>query len=118
MSLQHWGQVLGNPLYRSPLYNDDHLIRVEDNRFVAWHMGVEGQPLPRLDYRILASWQRGYGTYYDPYTHPHHNTSIMVEAGYQFNHGWAVRGAFGLDHGSILGNNHGVQLTIIKIGKL
>ena len=118
MSLQHWGQVIGNPLYRSPLYNDDATIRVEDNRFVAWHMGVEGQPLPRLDYRILASWQRGYGTYYDPYTHARHNTSILVEAGYRFNHGWAVRGAFGLDHGSILGNNHGVQLTIIRRGML
>lgn len=117
-SLQHWGQVIGNPLYRAPLYNDDHTISVKDNRFVAWHMGIEGSPLPRLDYRILASWQCGYGTYANPYTYPHHNTSILVEAGYQFNHGWAVRGAYGLDHGSILGNNHGVQLTIIKRGKL
>lgn len=116
MSLQHWGQVIGNPLYRSPLYNDDYRIRVEDNRFVAWHMGIAGAPLPHLDYRVLASWQRGYGTYDDPYTYPHHNTSLMVEAGWQFRHGWAVRGAFGLDHGSILGNNHGVQLTVIKKG--
>ena len=118
MSLQHWGQVIGNPLYRSPLYNDDYRIRVEDNRFVAWHMGIAGAPLPHLDYRVLASWQRGYGTYDDPYTYPHHNTSLMVEAGWQFRHGWAVRGAFGLDHGSILGNNHGAQLTVIKKGVL
>lgn len=34
---QHWGQVMGNPLYRSPLYNTDGLIQVEDNRFIAYH---------------------------------------------------------------------------------
>ena len=36
---QHWGQVMGNPLYRSPLYNDDGHIEVEHNRFKAWHLG-------------------------------------------------------------------------------
>lgn len=118
MSLQHWGQVIGNPLYRSPLYNDDHHIHVDDNRFVAWHLGIAGSPLSCIDYRVLVSWQRGYGTYYDPYTHPRHNTSVLVEAGYRFNHGWAVRAAYGLDHGSILGNNHGAQLTVIKQGVL
>ena len=109
---------MGNPLYRSPAYNDDHLLRVEDNRFVAWHMGAEGTPLPRLDYRVLMSWQRGYGTYDEPYTFPHHNTSLLVEAGYRFDGGWMVKAAFGLDSGSILGNNHGLQLTISKHGLL
>lgn len=118
MCVQHWGQVMGNPLYRSPAYNGDHSLSVEDNRFVAWHMGVEGTPLPRLDYRVLVSWQRGYGTYDKPYTYPHHNTSLLVEAGYKFKRGWGVHGAFGLDSGSLLGNNHGFQLTISKHGIL
>ena len=30
---QHWGQVMGNPLFLSPLYNDDHAIEVYNNRF-------------------------------------------------------------------------------------
>lgn len=115
---QHWGQVIGNPLYRSPIYNDNGIIRVEDNRFVAWHLGFEGQPMPRLDYRVLASWQRGYGRYRDPYTHPRHNGSFMVEGTYHFPHQWAVRGAWGMDFGSILGHNRGLQLTIIKTGML
>ena len=33
---QHWGQVMGNPLYRSPLYNSDGTICVKDNRFMAF----------------------------------------------------------------------------------
>lgn len=116
---QHWGQVMGNPLYRSPIYNDNGQIRVEDNRFVAWHLGLEGEPTDRLDYRVLASWQRGYGTYDNPYTpKPRHNGSFMVEAAYHFPHEWVVKGAYGMDFGSILGHNRGLQITIIKSGKL
>ncbi len=116
---QHWGQVMGNPLYRSPIYNDNGQIRVEDNRFVAWHLGLEGEPADRLDYRVLASWQRGYGTYDKPYTpKPRHNGSFMVEAAYHFPHEWVVKGSYGMDFGSILGHNKGLQITIIKSGKL
>ncbi len=118
MSVQHWGQVMGNPLFRSPIYNNDHRIHIQDNRFVAWHIGLEGRPVPRLDYRLMATWQQGLGTYNEPYSHPRHNRSVLAEAGYQFNDGWTVRGAFGLDSGSLLGNNHGVQITITKKGIL
>lgn len=118
MCVQHWGQVMGNPLYRSPAYNANHTLRVEDNRFVAWHMGVEGTPVPRLGYRLLVSWQRGYGTYNEPYTYPHHNTSVLAEAEYGFGKGWTVRWALGMDRGSLLGNNRGLQLTICKRGLL
>ena len=61
---QHWGQVMGNPLYRSPLYNDDRKIEVEHNRFKAWHLGFNGSPIDGLHYRVLATWQRSFGSYY------------------------------------------------------
>lgn len=117
-SWQHWGQVMGNPLYRSPLYNDDGTIAVTDNRFVAWHIGIEGQPADRLSYRVLGTWQRGYGTYDSPYTRARHNRSLMVEAAYSFGHGWGARAAWGMDAGSILGHNQGLQVTISKTGNL
>ena len=120
--LQHWGQVIGNPLYRSPLYNKNGMIAVEDNRFVAFHLGIEGQPSDRLSYRVLASWQEGLGTYADPYTKKHHNLSLMVEGCYAFEgkwgHGWTVKGAYGMDCGHILGHNYGFQLTLTKTGWL
>lgn len=113
---QHWGQVIGNPLYRSPIYNDNGQIMVKDNRFVAWHMGIDGQPAERLDYRVLASWQRGYGTYNDPYVKPRHNVSFMAEATYRLPRQWTVSCAYGMDFGGILGHNAGLQLTISKSG--
>jgi len=115
---QHWGQVIGNPLYRSPLYNDDSMIDVKNSRFMAFHLGVNGRPTDHLGYRVLATWQEGLGTYSKPYTHKRHNVSFLTEATWNIRRGWSVRGAYGMDFGSILGHNAGFQLTIIKSGKL
>lgn len=113
---QHWGQAIGNPLYRSPIYNEDGSIAFTDNRFMAFHLGFDGQPTPRLDYRVLATYQEGLGTYVTPYTKKHHNVSFLVEAGYQMPNGWQVRGGYGMDFGHILGSNAGFQLTVSKSG--
>ena len=116
---QHWGQVMGNPLYRSPLYNTDHQVAVENNRFWAWHLGLSGHPIAPLHYRVLATWQRGWGTYDLPFVNPEHNFSWMAEAEYKFAEhtalaGWNVKAAVGMDRGKILGNNFGGQITIAK----
>ncbi|MDD3388068.1 MAG: hypothetical protein PHU58_06335, partial [Prevotella sp.] len=113
---QHWGQAIGNPLYTSPIYNSDGRIIFKNNRFVAWHLGFDGQPSERLGYKVLATYQTGWGSYADPFTQKEHNVSFLVEANYQLPHNWNVRGAFGADFGRILGNNVGAQLTISKTG--
>ena len=107
---------MGNPLYRSPIYNTDGSIRVTDNRFVALHLGVSGTPVERLYYRLLATYQEGWGTYADPYTKKHHNMSLLVESQYRLPHGWNVSAAYGADFGKILGRNHGIQITVTKHG--
>ena len=122
MGWQHWGQVMGNPLYLSPIYNKDGQIQVNNNRFMAFHLGMNGTILPNLDYRVLASWQDGLGTYKNPYTERRYSTSIMAEATYQFTQkalrGWSVKGAYAMDFGKIRGDNTGFQLTITKTGIL
>lgn len=115
---QHWGQVIGNPLYRSPLYNADGSIRVADNRFVAWHMGLSGQPLAPLHYRLLATYQTGLGTYDRPFSSPQYDLSLMAEVSWLLKDGWQLKGALAMDKGRLLGDNYGVQLTIIKFGIL
>ena len=115
---QHWGQVMGNPLYRSPIYNEDGVFYVRNNRFVAWHLGLDGQPTSRLGYRLLATYQKGWGTYWEPFTKKHHNVSFLAECNYRFPHGWNVKGAYAMDFGSreMYGHNAGFQLTISKAG--
>ena len=116
---QHWGMVMGNPLYRSPLYNDDGTIVVSNNRFVAWHLGISGQPLPALSYRLLATWQKGFGTYDMPAIAPAISRYYLAEAEYRFPvssalRGWRVKAALGIDHGKWTGNNTGTQFTIAR----
>ena len=118
---QHWGQVMGNPLYRSPIYNDNNRVMVMNNRFVAWHLGVGGAPTPNLSYRVLATYQKSWGTYYFPFKDPHEDICVMGEALYDFGEetflkGWSIKGAVGFDHGKTYGNNVGLQLTIRKTG--
>lgn len=36
---QHWGQVMENPLFRSPIYNQNGKISVQDNRSIQTHAG-------------------------------------------------------------------------------
>ena len=118
-SWQHWGQVMGNPLYRSPIYNEDGRLMVMDNRFTAWHFAATGTPMTGLSYRLMCTWQRGLGTYRHPYPNPQNNFSLLAEAVYAFPQsstlqGMTVKGAFGIDRGSILGDNTGFQLTVAK----
>lgn len=119
---QHWGQVMGNPLYLSPIYNTDGTIYVTDNRFYAFHLGLSGSPTENLDYRVLATYQKGFGTYRDPYTKPKNDVSLLAEVTYRFSSkaldGFYVKGGIAADFGKIMGNNKGAQLTIGKIGLL
>ncbi len=113
---QHWGQVMGNPLYRSPLYNEDGHIEVEHNRFTAWHLGFCGAPIRRLNYRILASWQKSFGSYYYIPANPMENISCMAEADYMLANGWHVKGAVAADFGKLRGDNFGFQFSVVKQG--
>lgn len=117
---QHWGQVMGNPLYHSPLYNNDGMIEVKNNRFIAYHLGFDGEPYDRLAYRALLTYQKGWGRYVWPFTKAHHNVSTMLEGCYHFNKGWSLKAAYGMDFGSeeMLGHNAGFQLTVSKQGIL
>ncbi len=113
---QHWGQTLGNPLYVSPIYNDDHKLEFECNRFTAWHIGIAGQPTPELHYRLRATWQEGLGTYDMPYCNPRRNVSVGLEACYDAStliyKGFSIGAALGIDRGELLGNNTGGSITI------
>lgn len=116
---QHWGQVMGNPLYLSPIYNDNGVIEVCDNRFTAWHLGLSGDPAKGLHYRLLATMQKGYGTYDYMYPDPRRNFSLLLETSYRFPvasklNGWSVKAAVGMDRGKLLGDNMGLQLTVGK----
>lgn len=122
---QHWGQAIGNPLFTSPLYRGDGSLEFTDNRFTAHHFGIDGTPTPWINYRILYSRERSKGSCVLPLASPRSTHSLLAEVGFtpeRIGHlntrGWSVTAAFGMDHGRLLGNNTGFQLTIAKHGLL
>ncbi|MBQ0056496.1 MAG: hypothetical protein KBT20_02465 [Bacteroidales bacterium] len=110
---QHWGQVIGNPLYRSPLYNcADGYISSTDNRFTAWHFGAEGcLGFDALTYRVLYTWQKGFGTYRSPFVRPEVSNSYLAELSYRLADFTFVVGVAS-DFGKIYGDNTGAQFTL------
>ena len=120
---EHWGQAIGNPLFTSPLYNGDRSLAFTGNRFIAHHVGLSGDPLPELHYRLLYSHMRNWGTYGNPYPDVRRDDSFLVEASYGFAHvpalnGWRVGAAFAFDRDSQIGDNTGFQFTISRSGLL
>lgn len=113
---QHWGMAIGNPLITSPIYNEDGKIMFHNNRVKAWHIGLCGDPTPELHWRLFLTFTQNWGRYAIPFKDKLDQQYYMAEIGYKPNKlkGWSGKLAFGLDHGDLLGNSFGTQLTIHK----
>lgn len=106
----HFGMACGNPMLKSPAFNDDHYLRFVHTRVQAWHLGVEGCLFPdRLTYRILASTRRAWGTYMEPARDLERATNALVELTYHQPR-WSVGASWAMDHGKLYGNNMALGL--------
>lgn len=117
---QHWGMGIGNPLVLSPIYNKDGQIIFKGNRTKSHHLGISGSPTHEVDYRVLLTHTRNWGTYSDPFVDIKRNVSVLLEASYQPRKlkGWKITGSFAFDRGDLMGDNTGGMITIIKTGLL
>lgn len=114
----HWGMTIGNPLLLSPIYNADHRLSCRTNRVQAWHLGLQGNPLPQLDYRVLVSYSRNWGTYQRPLPDVLDNFNCLVEVSWHPERfkGWSAALGVATDSGRLLGDSFGVALRIGKSG--
>ena len=122
---QHWGQAIGNPLFTSPLYNSDGRITFTNNRYKAHHIGLAGDPIKELHYRLLYTYSTNWGTYNNPFADKKYSTSFLAELTYsptRLGHwdvsGTSLRLGFGFDRGELLGDNNAFQVTLISRGLL
>lgn len=115
---QHWGMGIGNPLILSPVYNGNHMLRFLDNRIVAHHFGLEGNPTTELNYRVLLSFSRNWGSYDYPAEEVLNNFNGLLELTWtpeRFK-GWHGTLGVACDSGKLLGNSFGMMLSIGKTG--
>lgn len=111
---QNWGMSMGTPLAISPLYNRDHRLRIYNTRFIANHIGLEGDPLDCLKWRMLLTFSQNWGNYKYPYPDVYNNFSGLIEAQYRpkWLKGYIAKMALAWDHGKLLGNNFGGMISI------
>lgn len=115
---EHWGQGIGNPLLTAPIYNEDGDLSFKSNRVKGFHLGVTGNPTPEIDYRVLVSVVKHWGTYGIPFRTIRRNQNGLVEVTYKPEriNGWSFTLAGAVDGGNMLGDSWGGMLTIRKTG--
>lgn len=119
---QHWGQTLGHPFLTSPIYthtgayDTNGYLYFRNNRVEGWHFGISGSPLPELHYRLLFSLTKNWGTYDSPFEDVYKQNYFFMEITYapSFLPKWTGTLGFGIDHGHLLGNSTGAQLTLSR----
>lgn len=115
---QHWGQGIGNPLLRAPLYNSNHVLQFYSTRVISHHAALKGEPSANIGWRVLASHTRSWGTYNHPFPHTMDNFSWLAEVKYHPRSlkGWEATLSLAGDHGHLLGDSFGCMLSISKSG--
>ena len=128
---QHWGMSMGSPFLISPIYNTNNhtnfffditgRLKFQYNRVKTHYIGICGSPMEVLDYRLLVSHSKHWGSYYIPLIDTEEQTSVLFEISYTPSRWkyWEFKGSVAYDHGkTIVGNNFGGMLTISKSGIL
>lgn len=114
----HWGQTIGNPLLISPIYNKDGNIIFYNNRISAHHFGISGKPTEYLNYRVLFTHVKSWGSYQYPWTNPKYGNFFMLELSYMPKKisNSVISLSFGTNGGNLIKNSIGGSITIRKTG--
>lgn len=110
----NYGMMIGTPLVTSPIYNDNGTLGIYNNRVEAFHLGIEGEPLDWLGYRLLLTRSNNWGTYSIPFTRMKTNHSGLVELTLKPSTKWSVTASFAFDKGELYGNNYGGMITVTR----
>lgn len=110
----HWGMGIGNPLTIAPIYNSDHILQFTGTRNISYHFGLSGNPVEGLDWRVLLSNTRSWGTYLYPYPEVRSMWNFLAEAKWRPAKvkGLECKLAVAFDSGDLAGKNFGVLLGV------
>lgn len=118
---QYYGFAFGTPLLTSPLYLKGESLQFVNNRIIAYHIGLKGYLHNNLNYKVLFTHSRGYGTPLVKFDKPKNEIMSSFELFYSNPKldGWDFTGAIAYDNSNILlGENFGVQFKISKVFNL
>ena len=114
----NFGMSQGTSFIPGTIYNKDGQLQVRHNRIRGFHLGVAGNIIPRLQYRLLFSYRKSWGTYSSPLLETVDDTSFMIEGKYNFKQvkDLSLKAALAFDKGKLLGDNFGAMVTLNYTG--
>lgn len=114
------GHTSGTPFITSPLYNNDGYLGFSNTLSRAFHFGVDGTIYDGVRYKLLLSYQNGWGTPYVPFTSKTNQFSSMIEISYKspIIRDWELGLSCGVDNGTLYGDNTAVGITAKRSGSL
>ena len=116
----NYGMSIGSPYLPSTIYNTNGYLRYTDTRVRGFHFGISGEMFGGLNYRLLASYRKSWGTPFIPALEKRHSTSMMIEANYNFPKipNLSIKGQLAFDVGNLIGNNFGALVSLSYKGDL
>lgn len=110
----HWGMAIGNPFFVSPIYNSDHILEFYANRNISHHVGIKGDPMEGLHWRLLLSNTRSWGNYYKPFPEVRDMWNFLAEVKWRPEKlkQLECQLSVAFDRGDLVGNNFGVLLGV------
>ncbi len=114
----HYGMSIGSPFVVSPLYNRDGYMAYINNRVRGVHVGVMGNLSDAVDYRLMGSYRKGWGTTFIPLAAPTDDASMMVEVSYRVPSvkGLNLKAQAAFDSGTMYGDNFGALVSVSYSG--
>ena len=108
------GMTLGTPLITSPIFNEDGSMGIQNNRVMAFHLGIQGM-LGKLNYRSFFTYSINKGTYSNPIDPSKQQFSWYFETIFpSIWKGIDLNVMLAADIGQMYGNNLGVNILFRK----
>ncbi|MDR1763824.1 MAG: capsule assembly Wzi family protein [Dysgonamonadaceae bacterium] len=115
----YFGHTLGTPLFLSPMYNTDGSLNFKGTRIMALHMGLEGFAASTLQYRILLTAGKNYGTHFIPFSSVKKGIASQLELKWSPKSldNWDFTLSLACDRGEFFGGDTaGAALSVVKRG--
>lgn len=115
-----YGRSIGTPFLPGPFYNLKGQNEFLCTRVRGFHVGALGALSSALDWRVMLSWRKGWGTYKMPFLQPRTNTSMLAECTWHPARvsRLAVKAQVSFDKGSLYGDNFGALVSVSWHGLL
>lgn len=118
----NYGQSIGSPIFKAPVYNRDGYLRYIDNHLRGFHVGIQGSVMtvPGLSWRFICAWKQSNGTPHDLRADMKSVTSVSAQAEWKLPSvkGLTISAQLAFDAGSLYQPAFGALASVAYCGDI